>query len=268
MQIRVLNDRSIVKDADPYGTQNENQVTTLNFIIPEEYASFNKKIVFITPNGAYWDLITNDTYIIKNNVTKYRNVSAYVWLVDVTNQIDFRSKIFYIDFNQNANPDNFIPSAEEISGYDTMIAELNDALDELEALNPISKEIVQALPTQDIDSNTIYFVPKSSPSTGYAYDKYMYINNAWENMDGSGVDLTDYVKNTDYATNSTGGVIKVGANAISISNGLLTAETRTYQNYESAGNTIFIGKGTLENVLNARIGDINTMLDTINGEVI
>ena len=218
----------------------------------------------------YWDLITNDTYIIKNNVTKYRTVSAYVWLVDVTNQIDFRTKIFYIDFNQNTNPDNFIPTPEEISGYDTMIAELNDALDEIEALNPISKEIVQTLPTQDIDPNTIYFVPKSSPSTGYAYDKYMYINNAWENMDGSGVDLTDYVKNTDYATTEKGGVIKVAnSTGTSMANsGVLQGVARTCEQYDGAGNTLIISKGTLENVLNARIGDINTMLDTINGEII
>lgn len=80
--------------------------------------------------------------------------------------------------------------------------------------------------------------------------------------------LTDYVKNTDYATSSTGGVIKIG-NATSInSSGVIYAQSLTYSQYNSYSNNTFIGKGTLENVLNARIGDINTVLDTINGEVI
>lgn len=185
MIIRILNDRSIIKDSDPYGTQNENRVTTLNFVIPEEYANFNKKIVFITSDGVYWDLITDDTYIVKNNLTKYRTVSAYVWLTDVESQVDFRTKIFYIDFNQNTNPDNYIPSEEQISGFDTMMAELREAIEEVEQLPGLMYAIVQALPTQDIDEKTIYFVPKTTPETNNAYDKWIYANNAWEIFGGS-----------------------------------------------------------------------------------
>lgn len=270
MIIRILNDRSIIKDSDPYGTQNENRVTTLNFVIPEEYANFNKKIVFITSDGVYWDLITDDTYIVKNNLTKYRTVSAYVWLTDVENQVDFRTKIFYIDFNQNTNPDNYIPSEEQISGFDTMIAELQELIDEVEQLPGLMYAIVQALPTQNIDEKTIYFVPKATPETDNAYDKYIYVNNAWEIFGGSSGDLTDYVKNTDYATTSTGGVVKVSASLGTSmrATGVIQSSVRTYAEYTSSENTTFISKGTLENVLTARIGDINTMLDTINGEVI
>ena len=84
-----------------------------------------------------------------------------------------------------------------------------------------------------------------------------------------GIELTDYVKNTDYATSTTGGVLKVGSNAFSLNNdGKPQADIRTYENYSSAGNNIFIGKGTLENVLNTKIGDIDSVLDAINGEVI
>ena len=197
MVIRVLNDRSVVKDTDPYGTQNENQVTTLNFVIPEEYASFNKKIVFITPNGVYWDLITNDTYIIKNNVTKYRNVSAYVWLVDVENQVDFRTKIFYIDFNQNTNPDNFIPSSEEISGYDTMIAELNELIQEVEDLGALHYEIVEELPTEDIDPTAVYLILREDSEPNNIYDEWMYIESAWEKIGSTDVDLQPLQKEID-----------------------------------------------------------------------
>ena len=87
---------------------------------------------------------------------------------------------------------------------------------------------------------------------------------------GDTPDLTDYVKNTDYATSSTGGVIKINSpqGTAIYSSGIMYAVTRTYANYQNDSNGLFIGKGTLENVLNARIGDINTALDTINGEVV
>jgi hypothetical protein len=93
--------------------------------------------------------------------------------------------------------------------------------------------------------------------------------------------LTPYVKNTDYATNSTGGVIKyANGYATSITNdGKLYALVENYAEYTSGLNNAFISKGTLENVITGKdlttkayvdglVGDINTALDTINGEVI
>ena len=86
------------------------------------------------------------------------------------------------------------------------------------------------------------------------------------------------VGTTDYATNNTGGVIKIGSYAILIDEyGKLYCDTRDYTNYSSAGNGVFISKGTLENVITGKglttkayvdglVGDIATALDTINGE--
>ncbi len=77
------------------------------------------------------------------------------------------------------------------------------------------------------------------------------------------------VSNTDYAGQDIAGVIKAYDNyGTSVDNGRLRGVTRTYEQYQSANNLMLISKVTLENVLNARIGDINTALDTINGEVI
>ena len=131
-------------------------------------------------------------------------------------------------------------------------------------------QVVQTLPTQDISTTTIYFVPKTTAETNNAYDEYIYVSNAWEFIGSTEVDLTDYVKNTDYATMSNGGVIKVNdTRATEVSSfGTLFAQEKTYSQYNSADRVIFISKGTLENVLNARIGDISSVLDAINGEVI
>jgi hypothetical protein len=93
-------------------------------------------------------------------------------------------------------------------------------------------------------------------------------------------DLTDYVKNTDYMTSSKGGVAKVGNSyGTTIYNGFLTGVSRQYSTYSSDSNALIICKGTLENVITGKdlttkayvdglVGDINTALDTINGEVI
>lgn len=83
--------------------------------------------------------------------------------------------------------------------------------------------------------------------------------------DGIYSDLTDYVKNTDYATSSKGGVIKGNVNGVGITlNGEPACGVKTYAEYGNLSNSYFIGKGTLENVLNARIGDIETLLYNIN----
>ena len=45
----------------------------------------------------------------------------------------------------------------------------------------LKREIVETLPVEDIDTNTIYMVLDSEASTqGNVYNEYMYINNSWE----------------------------------------------------------------------------------------
>jgi len=93
-------------------------------------------------------------------------------------------------------------------------------------------------------------------------------------------ELTDYVKKTNYATSTTGGVIKVAPNTYGTnmdSSGYLQAQLYTYQLYDSGVAQMFISKGTLENVIVGKdlttkayvdglVGDISDALDAINGE--
>lgn len=66
-------------------------------------------------------------------------------------------------------------------------------------------------------------------------------------------DLTDYVKNTDYATSSVAGVLKPSAALlVNSSNGNAYCEERTYAQYQNSGGTAFISKGTLENVITGK----------------
>lgn len=73
------------------------------------------------------------------------------------------------------------------------------------------------------------------------------------------VDLTNYVTNTDYASNATGGVIRTSTSyGTTVSgSGVLNASTISYENYLDANNATLVGKGTLENVITGK-GLVNT----------
>lgn len=56
--------------------------------------------------------------------------------------------------------------------------------------------IVDTLPETG-DAGTIYLVPKSPTQTNNGYYEYMYINNAWEKIGDTEIDLSGYLKKTD-----------------------------------------------------------------------
>lgn len=165
--------------------------------------------------------------------------------------------------------------------------------------------IVNELPLTG-ETGVLYFVPKQEAETKDLYDEYTWLNGAWELLGEKQIDidltdyytkqetntlldekasvsdipdLTDYVKNTDYATSSKAGIIKA-VNGFNVgSTGNVGAGVSTYANYLSSSDVLFIGKGTLENVITGKqlvnqtyvdnlVGDISNAIDLINGEVI
>lgn len=90
------------------------------------------------------------------------------------------------------------------------------------------------------------------------------------------IDLTDYVKNTDYATSSKSGVIKQGNGlAVSISTGVTYGSVRNLQQYKNDGTGLFISKGTFENLktnnLSSESSDVEiptakTVYDNLNNK--
>ena len=132
--------------------------------------------------------------------------------------------------------------------------------------------IVNELPLVG-SGDTIYLVPVDDPEQSNRYDEYIYVNNTWEKLGGIQVevDLTDYVKNTDYASSSKGGVIKIAPTdyASSISNGYLLSQTKTYSNYQSANDNMFISKGTLENVITGKglVSNTDYATDSVAGVI-
>lgn len=61
----------------------------------------------------------------------------------------------------------------------------------INAAGHLKKQIVQTLPTTG-QSDIIYLVPKSTSETNNAYDEYQWIDNKWELMGDSQIDLSGY----------------------------------------------------------------------------
>lgn len=137
-------------------------------------------------------------------------------------------------------------------------------------------DIIKVLQDSTHDNAMTYYRWLKDTST------WQYIGQEGPYYTKSEIDTTllPYVKNTDYATDSVGGVIKSSSTyGNGMSNGALYPIVYSYNDYQNKNVNTFIGKGTLENVIAGKqlvnqtyvdniVGDINTALDTINGEVI
>lgn len=146
-----------------YGTQNENNVTELEIQIPKQYQDWNKRIVFITDEGNKWDLINGNIYKLKNNITKYQEVYCYIWLTknseaEEESIDDFRSETFRLFFKKNEQADDTVPSEEQLDGFNTLITELNLALEEVKNIKSdvekLKEEVTQTIEDLNIKVET------------------------------------------------------------------------------------------------------------------
>ena len=271
MNITVNEDRTVQKEYNENeGSQNENRITELSFTLPAIYSDFVHKIVFITEDGNYSDYIEDGKYVLKNNITKYRKVKSFVWLTDSNANKDFRSEVFPLEFNYNEDPSDYMPSEEEKSQIELLIEQLDELIEEVESLPSMHREIVEELPTTDIDPSVIYMILREDSEPNNIYDEWLYINDAWEKIGSTDTDLSDYYTKTQ-ADNKF--VDKVAGK------GLSTEDYTTAEKNKLAGidlsnyytktqvDTTFANYYTKTEIDNM-IGDIDTMLDQMNREVV
>lgn len=64
----------------------------------------------------------------------------------------------------------------------------------LDQVNQFSVLVVKELPTDNIDDHKIYFIPKAKTEQNDIYDEFIYINNGWEHIGTTEVDLSSYYK--------------------------------------------------------------------------
>lgn len=117
-----------------------------------------------------------------------------------------------------------IPNISNLANKDeipTLVSELeNDSdyatqtqvMQAIAAIPQFSISLVESLPETG-EKMVLYLVSKGGESPD-VYDEYIWIEQTarFEFLGTTAVDLTDYVKNTDYATSSVGGVIKIANN--------------------------------------------------------
>jgi len=102
MTILVNENRTIKKLYEgKEGSQNEENVSVLEFIIPERYVDFTKKLVFISKTENFTKNLTNDSYTIDTNVSQYKRIDCYLFMVDTDAKEEFRSEVFELRFNEN-----------------------------------------------------------------------------------------------------------------------------------------------------------------------
>lgn len=140
MNIQVLEDRSIIKVfCEKDGTQNENYATVLNFEFPEYVEkdgeqiateNLNKYIVFDIQGEENEDLILDNKYVLKSNITQYKTIKACIYLKehslndDMTDKLVWITKVFVLDFNKSIEEKNEI-TQEKIDAFNTLYTELN-----------------------------------------------------------------------------------------------------------------------------------------------
>jgi hypothetical protein len=84
----------------------------------------------------------------------------------------------------------------------------------LSAVPKFNVEPVDELPTENISSTTVYLLKVGTESPAM-YEEYIHVNGAWELLGAAKIDLTEYVKFTDYASFQKGGVVRIGSYGIS-----------------------------------------------------
>lgn len=193
--------------------------------------------------------------------------------------VNFLDDQFWILYKQNAflSLDNTY-QYEPTHNYHPATKKYVDDLvtTSIAGISTTSMEIATSLPTENISTSTIYLVKDETASTDTEniYNEYIYINGAWENIGSTKttVDLSKYSTTEELSQMLS----------TALSNYLTTADmnaalssyytkTATDEAIENAINNIEHPTTDLSNYYNKQeidtmIGDINSILDAINGE--
>lgn len=137
--------------------------------------------VLFTYTGTYWTHTTTG----RLGYLAYNGLSSRVPTSRTVN-----GKALSADITLDASDVGATTTSEVNSLINTAIGDINS----------FDVEVVTTLPTSNIKEHTIYFVQKTG-STGDVYDEYMYINNKWEHIGSTDVDLSGYVPTTRKVNN-------------------------------------------------------------------
>lgn len=124
------------------------------------------------------------------------------------------------------------------------------------AITTIDIQVVQQLPTTDISTHTIYFVPAETSEENNVYDEFVYVNNSWELIGSTKVDLSNYYTKSEANNLLDDKVDKVTGK------GLSTEDFTTAEKTKLSG----IEDGAEENVVNTIT--VNSVAQTPTNKVV
>ena len=144
MKYRLIKNRNLVEDKEFLnknkwfvGYDKENRAELLEFEIPDTLNDYAKKINFDLGTEKVSDILNQDnTYILKNNITQYKQVSFYLEFIKEidNNTIDIlKTEVKTIEFGDSFDVNTEI-TEEEISIIDTLIAQTNSAINRANAI--------------------------------------------------------------------------------------------------------------------------------------
>lgn len=103
----------------------------------------------------------------------------------------------------------------------------------LGTISSLSIKVVESLPTTNISTNSIYLVRKTTTTTTNIYDEYIYINDSWEKIGDTQINLDGYAKVDDIPT-------KLSQLEIDVELGSIT-DLGKIQNYNELNNVREVG---------------------------
>lgn len=147
---KVLADGNVLMDTTKLGMQNEKNVTKLVFDIPAELDNYNKTIEFDCGNNKVTDIITNNEYIIDNNISCNLFISFQVVFTDAEGHEVFKTFLNECIFQPSINAVSPAPTPEQVSEWNALVTELNQKMQEVEDLRDeiggISEELDPTVP--------------------------------------------------------------------------------------------------------------------------
>lgn len=262
----VITGKGLIKNTD-YATQDNAGVIKISNGYGSELAS-DKKLRATVVDYSDYSGLHNNALIGKRTL---ENVIAGKELV---NQTQLNTKQNATDNSLNTTNKTIVGGINEVNSialgnnqaiafnnYETMVETFNSLPN---TTYKVGQNIyIQTLNVPDL---WVYSVENTSQTYTYTTDADLidailtngYVQIGYyriSELETQQVDLTEYVKNTDYATTAKAGAIKANdlyAFDVSGTNGDARVRVKTYQQYGSLDSRAFICKGTLENVVTGK----------------
>ena len=136
MKYKLIKNRKLVQDEKFAGYNKENRAEKLEFEIPDTLKDYAVTINFQTDDNNFYDVLDDNIYVLKNNLTKYNQVNFYLEFKKQLSENEYeivKTEISRLEFNDSFDVDKEI-SEEEITVLDKVIVKANNATNRANAI--------------------------------------------------------------------------------------------------------------------------------------